>query len=87
MDATNPHKVKKDRLLVVILTRDYRVEGEVHILPGTRLTDFVNSEPGDDFIAVTNAEVFQLSKTTDVFKSDYLAINKSYITMVYPVSS
>ncbi len=87
MDIRNDRKVKKDKLTVVILTRDHRVHGEVHIQPGTRLTDFVNSKPDNGFIAVTNAEVVPLSKTEDVFRTDYLAINKSYITMVYPLSS
>jgi len=87
MDVTNSRKLKKDQLSVVILTRDHIIQGEVHVLPGTRLTDFVNSKPDNDFIAVTNAEVFPISQSKDILKTKFLAINKSYITMIYPVSS
>jgi hypothetical protein len=87
MEIDNPHKIKKDRLRVVILTQGYRVEGDVHILPDGRLTDFINSKTSEDFIAVTDAEVFPASQHDDVLRVDYIAINKSYITMVYPLVS
>ncbi len=40
---------------VIILTRDFRVEGEIDLLPGARLTDFMNGAKG--FIVVTSAKV------------------------------
>jgi len=70
---------------VAILTKDYRIEGEIHLLPDSRLTDFVNSKTDEDFIAMTNAEIIPLGKDMTVSKVAYLAINKSSITMVYPL--
>jgi hypothetical protein len=87
MDIASNRKIKKDKLVVAILTQDYRIEGEVHVLPDSRLTDFVNSKTNEDFIAVTHAEIISLSKNMSVSKVEYLAINKSYITLVYPLDS
>jgi hypothetical protein len=80
-------KVKKDKLLVAILTEDYRIEGRIHLLPDSRLTDFVNSKTNEDFIAMTHAEIISLDKDMAVTKVPYLAINKGSITMVYPLDS
>ncbi len=85
MDMTR--KIQKDKLLVAILTRDYRIEGEIHLLPGSRLTDFVNSKTNEDFIAMTHAEIISLDNDKTVTKVAYLAINKSSITMAYPLDS
>jgi hypothetical protein len=87
MDPHNPHKVNKERLMVVLVTQDYRVEGEVHLQPASRLTDFVNNKTEEHFIAVTNAEVISLSRQEAVSKVEYLALNKSDIIMVYPLES
>ncbi len=87
MDLNNPHKVKREKLIVVIITEDYKVEGEVHIQPAGRLTDYVNSQTSENFIAVTNAVITSLSQISDPLKVDYLALNKKDIIMIYPLSS
>ena len=40
---------------VIVLTRDFRIEGEIDLLPGARLTDFMNET--NRFMAVTSARV------------------------------
>jgi len=84
MDVQNPKKIKKDKLLVEIYTRDYRISGEVHLIPGSRLTDFINTNLGESFIAVTNNQVFTLSDNKLILKPNYLAINRNAVTMVIP---
>ena len=46
---------------VTILTSTYRVKGYIDLLPGSRVTDFMAE--ARDFIAVTNAEVWELTLT------------------------
>jgi hypothetical protein len=87
MDGLNDRKIKKNRHFVVILTQDYRIEGEIHVLPGRRITDFANSKTNEDFVAMTNAEIFSLSKNVSISKVEYLAVNKSYINIIYPLES
>ena len=85
METPNPLKIKKERLQVVIFTQNYRVEGEVHIQPGSRLTDFINV--GDkSFIAVTNARVYNLSEEEPVHVVDFLTLNRNGITMAFPMA-
>ncbi len=47
-----------NRARVVMLAGSYRIKGEIELVPGARITDYmVESKP---FIAVTNAEVWDL---------------------------
>ena len=48
-------KVEKEKRLVrVVFVNGSEMEGNVHINPGERITDFLNRQK-DDFIALTNA--------------------------------
>ena len=47
---------QKDRLHVVMLAQGLQIEGDLHILAGTRLTDALNSK-GKDFFPVTDASI------------------------------
>jgi hypothetical protein len=85
MDLNNPRRVKKEKLIVVILTTDYKIEGEVHIQPASRLTDYVNSKNDEMFIAITNAEVTPIHQESNATKVDYLALNKKDVIMIYPL--
>jgi hypothetical protein len=87
MDIHNPRKITKDKLMVVILTADYKIEGEVHIQPASRLTDYVNSKSDENFIAITNAEVIPLCQESGTIKVEYLALNKKDIIMIYPLNT
>ncbi|MCX6006997.1 MAG: hypothetical protein NTZ34_07015 [Chloroflexi bacterium] len=80
-------KVKKNKLFVAILTKEYRIEGEVYLVPGSRLTDLVNDTTNEHFVPMTNAEIIPLGKNADVTKVDFLAVNKSCITLTYPLDS
>jgi hypothetical protein len=73
----------KDKLKVVILTNTIRVEGEMHLVSGTRLTDIVNVKT-KDFFPITNAKIFADSGET-LYDLDYVAINREEIVAIFPV--
>ena len=72
----------KEKIPVIILTTTYRLEGEMHVVPGGRLLDEINKER--DFIPVTNATVYDISGETPLDTLDFLAVNKSLVVMVAP---
>ena len=45
----------KDRVEVIIATSVYRIEGEMYVLAGSRLTDALNSKAKDFFAITTRA--------------------------------
>ena len=45
----------KGKTRVMILTGEYRITGEINLLPGARLTDYIVE--AKSFIALTDAEV------------------------------
>ncbi len=74
----------KDRVEVVIATNAYRIEGEMHVLAGSRLTDALNSK-AKDFFAITGAKVRDLKTDEILFEPEYLAVNRASITCIFPM--
>lgn len=74
----------KDSVRVSIVTSAYRVEGEMHVLAGSRLTDALNSK-AKDFYAITGAKAFSLDSGQLVFEADYLAVNRDAIAIIFPL--
>lgn len=72
---------QKDRLHVVMIVRDMRVEGDLHILAGTRLTDALNSK-GKDFFPVTDATITRAGETEPLYAVKYIAVNRESIDCI-----
>jgi len=72
----------KEKIPVILPTTTYRLEGEMHVVPGGRLLDEINKER--DFIPITNATVYDISGETPLDTLDFIAVNKSLVVMVAP---
>jgi hypothetical protein len=75
----------KERARVVIFTAEaYRVEGDLHILVGSRLTDALNSK-SKDFFAVTDARILALESDRVLYEASYVAVNRESISCILPL--
>lgn len=74
----------KDKVRCVLIVSGWRIEGDVHVLTGSRLTDSLNSK-AKDFFAITDGTVFDLSTGKALYRPEYLAVNRSAISVVFPV--
>ncbi len=74
----------KEQVRCMIATSAYRIEGEMHVLSGSRLTDALNSK-AKDFVAITDASVFPLHGQDMLWKAEYVAVNRDSIAMVVPL--
>ena len=72
---------REDRTKVTILTRNYRIQGEVALAVGARLTDF--SVDAKTFIAIVNAEVTTHSGR-DVLSAPFLNVHRDHIELIAP---
>jgi hypothetical protein len=81
---TEPLKVKRNEIGVVIFTQCHRIEGKVHTFPGSRITDFMNARTEQTFLAVTEARVYALSGERPLYTAGFLNVNRSHITLVMP---
>ena len=68
---------------VTILTSTYRIKGNIDLLPGARVTDYMAEAKG--FIAVTNAEVWEVVGR-QVFTAPFLNVNRDHIEIIAPGS-
>lgn len=75
-------KVEKSPTSVVIFTECHRIEGKIHAFPGSRLTDFMNTNTGQTFLPVTEARVYPLSGETPLYTLDFLNVNRNHITLI-----
>ncbi len=72
-----------NRTKVTILTGSYRVKGYIDLIPGARLTDYLRE--ARDFIAVTDAEVWELAiGGRQLMSAPFLDVNREHIQIITP---
>jgi hypothetical protein len=69
------------KVAVVILTDSYRVRGNISLIPGARLTDYLAESK--EFIALTEVEVRD-NAGQYVLSSPFLNLNRAHIQMIMP---
>ncbi|MFQ5715542.1 MAG: hypothetical protein ACE5GQ_00410 [Nitrospinales bacterium] len=74
-------KLNKLKFDVIIKTADEKIEGQVYLLPNTRLLDMLN-KAGEDFIAVSNATVYSAVSNKPLFEAEFMALNKTKIVLI-----
>ena len=71
----------ENKTRVVILAGSYRIKGEIDLIAGARLTDYMIESKG--FIAVTNAEVWDLEGRR-ILVAAFLDVSLAHIVVVAP---
>lgn len=74
-------RVKKEKVAVIIQTLQNRIEGNVSLLPNSRITDALNQE-GYHFIPITDAKIYSLKSGSLVDEVEFLAINKHHVVLI-----
>jgi hypothetical protein len=74
----------KNKVRCVLAIRTWRVEGYLHVLEGSRLTDSMNSK-AKDFIAITDAVIYDVASGRELFRPPYIAVNRTHISGIFPI--
>jgi hypothetical protein len=74
----------RDIIRVVVVTDAFRIEGDLHVLVGSRLTDALNAK-SKDYFAMTDVRVFRLTGDEVLWSPSYLAINREAIACLFPL--
>jgi hypothetical protein len=75
--------MEEPKTRVTILTSSYRVRGYIDLVPGARLTDYITD--AKDFIAVTNAEVWELVPGgRPVATAPFINVSRGHIEIIFP---
>jgi len=74
----------KDKVRCMMVAANWRIEGYVHVLAGSRLTDALNSK-AKDFIAVTEAVVSDATTGAELYRPSYVAVNRESMSVVIPL--
>jgi len=74
-------RVKKEKVPIKIQTLQNRIEGNVSLLPNTRITEMLNQE-GYHFIPITDAKIYSLRSGTLIDEAEFVAINKYHVVLI-----
>jgi hypothetical protein len=74
--------IQKDEVVALIQTTANLIHGQIYVRAGLRLKDELNGTV-DQFIAVTDAEVYNASGQVLV-RSAFLTVNKSHVIWIRP---
>lgn len=74
----------KDKVKVVIYLDEWRVEGDLHVLSESRLTDSLNAKM-KDFLAVTDAVIYDARTNEKLVTTRFVDINRASISIIYTV--
>jgi hypothetical protein len=69
------------RTRVVILAGSYRIKGEIELVPGARITDYMLD--AKEFFAITKAEVWDL-EGRKIFSAPFLNVSRDQVVVVAP---
>lgn len=72
---------RDDRTRVTLLSENYRIVGDVHLVAGARLTDYLTE--AKSFIAVTNATVTDHSGR-EVLSAPFVNVNRDRVEVIVP---
>ena len=78
---------KKEKIRVEIYTTAHRIVADLHIFDGARLTDIMQSRETASFFALTDVEVYDLSSGIELFRTDFIDVNRSHIVMLRPLEA
>ncbi len=76
--------ISKVAIEVIIQTITHRIYGKVHVRPGERLKDELDRN--ESVLAVTEALIYDQEGILLVFKSSFVAVQKSQIIWILPQS-
>ena len=71
----------ESRARVVILAGSYRIKGEIELVAGARITDYMLD--AKSFFAVTHAEVWDLDGRK-IFSAPFLNVSRSHVIVISP---
>lgn len=73
----------ESRTKVTIFTGSYRIKGYIDLLPGSRVTDYMTGSK--EFIAVTEAEVFELEiGGRQLMSAPFINVSRDHIQVIAP---
>jgi hypothetical protein len=73
----------EEKTKVTILTSSYRIKGYIELVPGARITDYMAE--ARDFIAVTNAEVWELQVGgRQVVSAPFINVSRAHVEIILP---
>ena len=76
--------MSEDKTAIILFTRDFRIEGKIDLIPGARITDFMNN--ANMFIVVTEAKVSDHDGNEKI-SGHFINVLKESIQVIVPADA
>jgi hypothetical protein len=76
---------KKEKIRVELFTNVHRIQADLHVFAGARLTDIMQSRETQSFFALTDVVVYDIHTGNELFTADFIDVNRSHIVMIRPL--
>ncbi|MDZ4251646.1 MAG: hypothetical protein U1A72_03630 [Sulfuritalea sp.] len=71
----------ENKTRVTILTGTYRIKGYIELLPGARVTDYM--QESREFVAVMDAEIYEAEVAgRQVLMAPFIDVNRNHIQII-----
>ena len=71
----------ENRTKVTIFTASYRIKGYIDLLPGARVTDYM--QESREFVAVMDAEIYEAEVAgRQVLMAPFIDVNRNHIQII-----
>lgn len=77
-------KTPKQKIKVTMCTSLYRIEGDLYILPDSRLTDLMNVKV-KDFLPVTDVTFYHPYENRVFAKVDFAVVSRDSVLAIFPM--
>ena len=74
----------KDKVRVVVFIGEWRIEGDLHVLAESRLTDALNAKT-KEFLAITDAKIYDAKSGVLSHESKFIDVNRAQVSMIFAV--
>ena len=76
-------QIEKEKFHAIIFTCSLKIEGDIHLLPQERITDYLDATE-KPFIPVTEATVSNINNGEILHKAKFLSLNKNEVMVICP---
>jgi hypothetical protein len=77
--------VEKERLRARIVVEGFMLDADVFIHAGSRLTDMLSAREAYQFIPLSNVVAYALPSRQELFRTEFVSLNRQSIVMVIPL--
>ncbi len=76
-------KIEKETKRIIAFTSNFKVEGDIHVHIGARLSDYIETLT-KSFIPLTRVIIYKIGEDKPIHHTNFLELNKDEVVIISP---